>query len=179
MSTAARFVSRRGNPRAAPSYHPGVAHETRNRARRRRTGGGAPARAAAGELGAALARWQALDLGGALERAGAYLPEGFAIRATVYPVVKRSNQDDVPQGPFYTVGWQMASLVKAKGRQAVVDGVCDPRRLLVAFDEIVRAHPRADGQGFASWPPELLRALGATAPAVGDARGRDEGRDDP
>jgi hypothetical protein len=63
----------------------------------------------------------------------------------------------------------MASVVeKAMGREAVVGSVCDPRRLLVAFDEVARAHPRGDGRGFATWPSELLRALGAVGPAGGN-----------
>ena len=263
--------------------------------------------AAAPGIASALARWRGLDLTDPLERAAAYLPDGFAIRATVYPVVKRSdnsfvvelqsdpaiffyldpaasaeriasilahelhhvgtvscappegvakltpgaraavdwlggflegvavlaaaggpdhhphaasqprewivwqrdvvrtdegvaaisafleaviaggwtaeeqqrrflvliNADAVPQGPFYTVGWQMASVVeKAMGREAVVRSVCDPRRLLVAFDEVSRAHPRPDGRGFATWPPALLRALGAVGPSA-DREGRD------
>ena len=77
------------------------------------------------------------------------------------------NSGDVPQGPFYTVGWQMAAAVeKAMGRGAVVASVCDPRRLLVAFGEVAGAHPRADGRGFATWSPELLQALGAAPGAV-------------
>ena len=46
------------------------------------------------------------------------------------------------------------------GRQEVVAAVCDPRRLLVAFDGLARAHPRSDGKGFPGWSPDLLRTLG-------------------
>jgi hypothetical protein len=77
------------------------------------------------------------------------------------------NPPDVPQGPFYTVGWLMAATVeKALGHQAVVETVCDPRRLLARFDAVAGDHPRGDGGGFATWSTELLRALSGPSAAT-------------
>ena len=42
------------------------------------------------ELREALARWRSIDVSGAGARAHAYLPTGSRIRATIYPVIKRT-----------------------------------------------------------------------------------------
>ncbi len=75
------------------------------------------------------------------------------------------NAGDVPQGAFYTVGWKMAAMIeRARGREALVKLVCDPRALLAAYNEIAAAHPRSDGAGLALWSPEFLTALSGANP---------------
>ena len=75
------------------------------------------------------------------------------------------NTEEVPQGAFYTVGWKMGALVEQSfGRQAVVEAICDMRRLLVSYNEIANAHPRGDGGSLATWGPELLEGIGAVDP---------------
>jgi putative zinc-dependent peptidase DUF5700 len=75
------------------------------------------------------------------------------------------NAGDVPQGAFYTVGWKMAAMIeRARGREALVKLVCDPRALLAAYNEIAAAHPRSDGAGLALWSPEFLTALSGPNP---------------
>jgi hypothetical protein len=70
------------------------------------------------------------------------------------------NTDDVPQGAFYTVGWKMAAMVeRARGRDALVRTVCDPRSLLTAYNEVAAAHPRGDGEALATWSGDFLAAL--------------------
>ena len=77
------------------------------------------------------------------------------------------DAEEVPQGAFYTVGWKMAALVeREKGRDFLVATMCDPRRLLAAYDEVAAAHPRADGGGLARFSPELLTALRSGAPTA-------------
>ena len=74
------------------------------------------------------------------------------------------NTDEVPQGPFYTVGWKMAALVeRLRGRDVVVDAVCDPRLLLSAYNEIAASLSLPDGDSLALWSPEFLDAIGARA----------------
>lgn len=70
----------------------------------------------------------------------------------------------VPQGAMYTVGWKMAALVeKVEGREALVAGICDPRRLLVAYNRVAQrvaeTQPRGEGEGLPLWSEELLRVL--------------------
>ncbi len=74
--------------------------------------------------------------------------------------------EGVPQGPFYTVGWKMAAMVeRARGRDALVKLLCDPRALLAAYNEVAAAHPRKDGEGLAMWGPDFLAGLAGTGTA--------------
>ena len=69
------------------------------------------------------------------------------------------NTDVVLQGPFYTVGWKMASIVeKAKGRQTVIAAVCDPRILLSAYNRIVKDQPQSSGS-LARWSDSFLASI--------------------
>ena len=70
------------------------------------------------------------------------------------------NAGDVPQGAFYTVGWKMAAIIeRARGRDALVRTICDPRSLLTAYNEVAAAHPRGDGEALALWSADFLAAL--------------------
>ena len=80
------------------------------------------------------------------------------------------NAEGVPQGPFYTVGWKMAAMIeRARGREALVKTLCDPRALLIAYNELAAAHPRSDGEGLATWSPDFLAGLSgrSVAPPAG------------
>jgi hypothetical protein len=49
-----------------------------------------------------------------------------------------------PQGPFYTVGWLMASTIaRADGRAALVSLICDPVRVIRRYHELTRGSPAA------------------------------------
>lgn len=70
------------------------------------------------------------------------------------------NTDDIPQGPFYTVGWKMASIVeKMQGRDVVIAAVCDPRILLSAYNNIVKAQPQSFGS-LVRWSDNFLDSIG-------------------
>lgn len=70
------------------------------------------------------------------------------------------NTDEVPQGAFYTVGWKIAAVVeRARGREALVKTLCDPRALLAAYNEVAASHSRRDGGGLARWSPDFLAAF--------------------
>ena len=58
------------------------------------------------------------------------------------------------QGPWYTVGWVMASTIeKELGRKALIDSMCDGRKLLATYNRA------AAGKALPRWSDELLRAL--------------------
>lgn len=81
------------------------------------------------------------------------------------------------QGPWYTVGWTMAvAIERARGRAALLEAFCDPRRLLATYAAVATAGAGAGLAGASAadieaaapavtWSPELVRALaGEPAP---------------
>ena len=70
------------------------------------------------------------------------------------------NTEEAPQGAFYTVGWQMAAMVeKGLGREIVIKSVCDPRELLVSYNQIAPASGSETGRAPALWSETLLARL--------------------
>ncbi|HWB41148.1 MAG TPA: DUF5700 domain-containing putative Zn-dependent protease [Gemmatimonadales bacterium] len=64
------------------------------------------------------------------------------------------------QGPWYTVGWLMASTVERDaGRRALVETLCDPVRLLRRYDSAARARPPGE-PALPLWSETLLARLG-------------------
>jgi hypothetical protein len=63
------------------------------------------------------------------------------------------------QGPWYTVGYEMASLVEKRfGRQAFTDCLLDPRLLLVRYNQVAE-EANKNGAALALWPESLLQRL--------------------
>jgi hypothetical protein len=70
--------------------------------------------------------------------------------------------DGVPQGPFYTVGWRMASTVERRlGRERLVASLCDPRMFLADYNRAAREENRTGGTPLPLWSDGLLRRIGA------------------
>ncbi len=70
------------------------------------------------------------------------------------------NADEVPQGAFYTVGWKMAATIERfRGRNHLVDRLCDPRLFLEAYNEIIADYGLPDGSGLAQWDSAFLGLL--------------------
>ena len=64
------------------------------------------------------------------------------------------------QGPWYTVGWQMAVVIeKTHGRATLIESFCDQRKLLATYNEAVRKYNRKERKQLASWSNELLKSL--------------------
>jgi len=95
-----------------------------------------------------------------LRRLEAFFRDLLAGRLTGEEANKRLfafiDAEGAPQGAFYTV--------RARGRDALVKLLCDPRQLLAAYNELAAAHPRSDGEGLATWSPDFLAGLTPAAP---------------
>ena len=64
------------------------------------------------------------------------------------------------QGPWYTVGWQMAVVIeKTYGRATLIESFCDQRKLLSIFNKAVKTYNRKEKKQLASWSNELLKML--------------------
>lgn len=71
--------------------------------------------------------------------------------------------DSVPQGPFYTVGWLMASTVERHfGRERPVESLCDPAMFLADYQRAAREeNRRTAAKPLPLWSDALLRRIGA------------------
>jgi len=69
------------------------------------------------------------------------------------------------QGPWYTVGWQMAVLIeKYAGRQQVIESFCNPWRLLPAYNHAARLYYREAEAPLAMWSDALVEGLAVGLP---------------
>jgi hypothetical protein len=71
------------------------------------------------------------------------------------------------QGPWYTVGYKMAVMVEKRfGRQALIETMLDPRRLLVLYNQAAAEQNAAGKEHLPLWSEELLKQVRATPSAV-------------
>jgi hypothetical protein len=64
------------------------------------------------------------------------------------------------QGPWYTVGWRMCALIEQTyGRRALVEIMCDQRRLLPAYNRAAARHNRRSRAKLPLWSPELIQTV--------------------
>jgi len=63
-------------------------------------------------------------------------------------------------GPWYTVGWTMATTIEQElGRQALIDAFCDTRTLLATYNRAAAAREKRTGQRLPRWSERLAAAL--------------------
>ena len=64
------------------------------------------------------------------------------------------------QGPWYTVGWKMCVLIeKTFGRRALIDAMCDQRKLLPLYNQAAERYNHRHQEPLATWSPLLLAVL--------------------
>ena len=64
------------------------------------------------------------------------------------------------QGAWYTVGWKMCFVVeKTFGRRALIDAMCDQRKLLSAYNRAAAVYSRKTHERLATWSPSLIKAV--------------------
>lgn len=67
---------------------------------------------------------------------------------------------DVPQGPFYTVGYLMSSTVeRVLGRQRLIDSFCDPAMFLSDYNKAADELNRTENAGLPLWSEKLISAI--------------------
>ncbi|HJR74134.1 MAG TPA: DUF5700 domain-containing putative Zn-dependent protease [Luteimonas sp.] len=73
------------------------------------------------------------------------------------------------QGPWYTVGWKMATTIEVQfGRERAIDAFCDPRQLLATYNEAARMQNRSRTASLPLWDQRLAATLaGQGSPASG------------
>ena len=65
------------------------------------------------------------------------------------------------QGPWYTVGYKMASMVEKRfGRPALIETMSDYPKLLALYNQAAREQNAKGGDQLATWSPELLKRVG-------------------
>ncbi|HET7112993.1 MAG TPA: DUF5700 domain-containing putative Zn-dependent protease [Pyrinomonadaceae bacterium] len=61
------------------------------------------------------------------------------------------------QGPWYTVGWRMVSLIEQTyGRKRLIEVMCDQRLLLATYNEAATAYNRKAKEPLATWSNSVL-----------------------
>lgn len=64
------------------------------------------------------------------------------------------------QGPWYTVGWQMAVVIeKTFGRAKLIESFCDQRKLLPTYNKAVQQYNKKQRANLTLWSNELLNEL--------------------
>ena len=61
------------------------------------------------------------------------------------------------QGPWYTVGWRMSSLIEETfGKQKLIDVMCDQRLLLATYNEAASSYNRKAKEPLALWSESVI-----------------------
>jgi hypothetical protein len=64
------------------------------------------------------------------------------------------------QGPWYTVGWQMAVVIEqAYGRAKLIECMCDQRKLLPTYNQAAAKWQRQSRQSLATWSMSLINGI--------------------
>jgi hypothetical protein len=67
------------------------------------------------------------------------------------------------QGPWYTVGWKMCVLIeKTFGRRALIDAMCDQRKLLPLYNRAAAGYNHRHHDSLATWSPTLISVFQPT-----------------
>ena len=62
------------------------------------------------------------------------------------------------QGPWYTVGWRMVSLIEETyGRKKLIEVMCDQRHLLTTYNEAAAAYNRKTKEPLATWSESIVK----------------------
>jgi hypothetical protein len=72
------------------------------------------------------------------------------------------------QGAWYTVGWKMCAMIEKRfGRPALIDAMCDQRKLLQVYNRAATQYNRKSGDSLPLWSPSLIEAINKEKAAGG------------
>jgi Putative zinc dependent peptidase (DUF5700) len=64
------------------------------------------------------------------------------------------------QGPWYTVGWQMAVVIETTyGRKKLIEVMCDRRKLLATYNKALTRYNSVNGNNLQPWSRDFLKKL--------------------
>jgi hypothetical protein len=64
------------------------------------------------------------------------------------------------QGPWYIVGWKMATTIeKTYGRRKLIECMCDQRKLLRTYNKAAAKYNRHSRERLATWSQTLLKSI--------------------
>ncbi len=95
-----------------------------------------------------------------------FLLDALAQRLTDDEIRQTASSFYGVQGPWYTVGWQMAVVIeRAYGRAKLIDCLCDQRQLLPTYNQAATKLQRQFRPPLAVWSESLFDALKGGQPA--------------
>jgi Putative zinc dependent peptidase (DUF5700) len=100
-----------------------------------------------------------------LEKVAAFFRDILAGRLSDEEAQRVSASFYGVQGPWYTVGWKMSVVIEETyGRAALVESMCDQRKLLQTYNRAAGRHKRRGRAPLALWPRSLVRSLARGRP---------------
>ena len=130
--------------------------------------GGPDAHPHAASIAAERARWDrdVANFNSDLKRVEQFFLDVLAGRLSEEQVGETASSFYGEQGPWYTVGWKMCVLIeKTYGRRALIEAMCDQRRLLETYNRAAALRNRKSRETLALWSPSLVAAVTRPAPA--------------
>jgi hypothetical protein len=108
------------------------------------------------------ARWDAdmKNFDSDLKRVEKFFLDVLASRLSEEQIDEQASSFYGVQGPWYTVGWKMCVLIeKTFGRRALVETMCDPRKLFATYNRAAALHNRRSREKLATWSESLVVAV--------------------
>ena len=108
------------------------------------------------------ARWDrdVENFNGDLKKVEQFFLDVLADKLTEDQINKTVGEFFGEQGPWYTVGWKMCVLIeKTFGRRALIDAMCDQRKLLPLYNQAAASYNRRHHDSLATWSPALIEAI--------------------
>lgn len=108
------------------------------------------------------ARWDAdmKNYDADLKRVEKFFLDVLASRLSEAQINEQASSFYGVQGAWYTVGWKMCVVIEqAFGRRALIETMCDPRKLLATYNRAAALHNRRSREKLATWSASLVAAV--------------------